>query len=128
MLSNVPLDTLPNVDNERLENLLKTMEAETERLANELADAKQKHQAIQKKLDAAEALAKNQSVPSTANPSPPPFPIRKKDLTLYHSPNSQNEQQGVDLTTANELAAAQTSLIGAKVRLNPTSQTHTPKY
>ena len=35
----------------------------------------------------------------------------------------------VDLTTANELvAAAQKSLIEAKVRLNPTSQTHTPKY
>ena len=111
------------------------MEAETERLANELTDAKQKHQAIQKKLDAAEALAKNQSVPSTANPSPPPFPIRKKDLTLYHSPNSQNEQQGVDLTTAwteheitaKELAATQKSLSEATVRLKPTSRTHPPQ-
>ena len=111
------------------------MELETQRLANELEDARQKHQAILKKLDAAEALAKNQSVPSTANPSPPPFPIRKKDLTLYHSPNSQNEQQGVDLTTAwteheitaKELAATQKSLSEATVRLKPTSRTHTPQ-
>ena len=52
------------------------MEAETERLANELAEAKQQHQVTQDQLTAAEELAKNQSVSSTANPSPPPFPIR----------------------------------------------------
>ena len=42
--------------------------------------------------------------------------------------DDDHQPQGVDLTTANELAAAQKSLIDAKVRLNPTSQTHTPKY
>ena len=42
--------------------------------------------------------------------------------------DDDHQPQGVDLTTANELAAAQKSLFDAKVRLNPTSQTHTPKY
>ncbi len=67
MLSNVPLS---------MENSLKTMEAETQRLANELAHAKQQHQVTLDKLAVAEELAKNQSVPSTAKPSPTPFPIR----------------------------------------------------
>ena len=57
-------------------HLQKTMKAETERLANELAEAKQQHQVTQDKLTAAEELANHQSVPSTANPHPPPFSIR----------------------------------------------------
>ncbi len=107
---------------------------ETQRLANELADARQKHQVTQDQQK--HQITQKREVPSTANPSPLPFPIRKKDLTLYHSPNSQNEQQGVDLTTAwtehentvNELAATQMSLSEATVRLKPTSRTHPPKY
>ena len=67
MLSNVPLS---------MENSLKTMEAETQRLANELTDAKQQLRVTVGKLAAAEELAKNQSVPSTANLRPTPFPIR----------------------------------------------------
>ena len=76
MLSNVPLDTLQMLTMKRLANILKMMEDETQRLANELAEAKQQHQVTQDQLTAAEELAKNQSVSSTANPSPPPFPIR----------------------------------------------------
>ncbi len=64
------------MDNERLENELKTMKAETVRLENELTDAKQQHQVTLEKLAEAEELAKNQSVPSTDSPSPPSFPIR----------------------------------------------------
>jgi hypothetical protein len=52
------------------------MKGETERLENELADAKQQHQVTLEKLAAAEELAKNQSVSPTANPNPPPFPVR----------------------------------------------------
>jgi hypothetical protein len=52
------------------------MEAETQRLANELAEAKQQHKVTVGKLAAAEELAKNQSVPSTSNPRPSSFPIR----------------------------------------------------
>ena len=43
------------------------MKVETERLENELTDAKQQHQVTQDKLAVAEELAKNQSVPSTSN-------------------------------------------------------------
>jgi hypothetical protein len=60
----------------RLENVLKMMEDETQRLANELVEERQKHQVTQDKLTAAEELANHQSVPSTANPRPPPFSIR----------------------------------------------------
>ena len=43
------------------------MKGETERLENELADAKQQHQVTLEKLAAAEELAKTQSVPFTSN-------------------------------------------------------------
>ena len=76
MLSNVPLDTLQMLTMKRLENVLKMMEDETQRLANELVEERQKHQVTQDKLTAAEELANHQSVPSKANPRPPPFSIR----------------------------------------------------
>ena len=53
---------------------------------------------------------------------------KRKAALLSELLNDDHQPQGVDLTTANELAAAQKSLFDAKVRLNPTSQTHTPKY
>ena len=52
------------------------MEDETQRLANELVEERQKHQVTQDKLTAADELVKNQSVPSTANPRPPPKELK----------------------------------------------------
>ena len=63
------------------------MKGETERLENELADAKQQHQVTLEKLAAAEELAKTQSVSPT---SLKPILI----LTLCPFPKVQNATTG----------------------------------
>jgi hypothetical protein len=69
----------------RLENVLKMMEDETQRLANELAESKQQHQATRKKLAAAEEL---HTIVLAISP-PIHKPAQKNRSCHYNKHNSQ---------------------------------------